>query len=162
MLDLRISKTDRTDSQKTNNKWPFTWNKRLKTNLRSSLFCNLIHAKKKKRYRRTHSVLDLGPVGWIIMSLSALFFKFSQFYWCVNISKRRGTLHTAQMNKGLKDIQPKGCLNPAGPGSFIPPEWAALIRQKQLTCGEQPFDTAVHSNTEYVLEQKRSGRPVME
>lgn len=42
--------------------------------------------------------------------------------------EEKGTSHTAQMNKGLKDVQPKGRLNPAGPESYILPEWAALIR----------------------------------
>lgn len=35
------------------------------------------------------------------------------------------------MNKGLKDIQPKGRLNPAGLESYKLPEWVALIGKKK-------------------------------
>lgn len=101
-----------------------------------------------KRFLRTRSVPDLGPVGWIIMSLSALFFKFSQLYWCVNISKRKETSHTAQMNKELKDIQPKGRPNPAGPGVCELLEQAALIRKnKTMNSRGITFDTAIEWNT---------------
>lgn len=35
------------------------------------------------------------------------------------------------MNKSLKDIEPKGRLNPAGPGSYELPGWTAFNRRER-------------------------------
>lgn len=100
----------------------------------------------QRGFKRTRPVLDQGPVGCIIMSLSALFFfpfllekKICQCYWCVNILNRKGTSHTTPMNKRRKDIQPKGHLNPAGPWFYMWLQWEALKRYRQLTFGHRPL-----------------------
>lgn len=104
---------------------------------------------------------DLGPVGWIIKSLSALFiFYFVQiqpfFYWCVNIWRRTGTRRT----KASRTLDREDNRSPAGPRSYELPGRAALMRKKRTTTMNVrgiTSGTVIRWNTN--VQPRRSGRP---